>query len=63
VGVLVILIVAVIASIVPQLVIHDAEAQVPCIEHQDPFWATYTGGEEGCAGAAYDCQVVNYDCG
>lgn len=34
----------------------------PCKLVQDPYWATYTGGEEGCGGEAYNCQVFVYEC-
>ncbi|MFV2073852.1 MAG: hypothetical protein ACC742_14520 [Thermoanaerobaculales bacterium] len=47
--------------LVPLLAVQSAEA-VPCELTQDPFWATYTGGPEGCSGAASNCQVFDFDC-
>jgi len=63
-GLLIALVLIVALVLVSQLIVtQNAEAQVPCIETQDPFWATYTGNEGGCSGEAYNCQVFTYSCG
>ena len=63
VGVLLVLVVAALLTLVPQLAVEQAEAYPgDCILIQNPYWATYTGGESGCEGAAHDCVVWTFEC-
>lgn len=49
------------AILVPLLAVQPADA-ANCVLIQNPYWATYTGGPDGCSGAAYDCQVWVFEC-
>jgi len=62
-GVVVLVILLAAAAVIPQLATPTADAYPgDCILIQNPYWATYTGGEGGCEGAYYNCTVWVFEC-